>query len=105
VALSAPRTFSVQVDATGSETFSWTASVLPGDAAWLTVDPVSGSRGQQMTVVIDPKAMPTGTFEARIQIVAETSEIEDRKQNIPVTLHVLGELHTTFFPAVGNVVP
>ena len=102
---SAPHTFSVQVDVTGSDTFNWIASVSPADAAWLTVEPLSGSRGQQMTVVIDPKAMAESIYEARIQIVAETSEIEDRKQDIPVTLHVLGQMHTTFFPAVGKVAP
>jgi hypothetical protein len=104
-ASSAPHTFSVQVDATGSDTFNWIANVSPADAAWLTVEPLSGSRGQQMTVVIDPKAMAESIYEARIQIVAETSEIENRKQDIPVTLHVLGQMHTTFFPVVGKVAP
>lgn len=94
------RSFAVNVGATGSAAFSWTASVSPAKVPWLTVQPSSGSSGKQMTVTITPSGMPVGTYESRIHVVADTSEIVDGQQDILLTLRVVSEVHASYLPAL-----
>jgi hypothetical protein len=97
--------FLVQVEATGSDTFTWTASVSPSDASWLSVAPQSGSSGQTMTVVINPNGKALGTYQAQVHVVTDTPGITDAEQDILVTLHVVKQVRAIYLPVVNSRVP
>ncbi len=94
------RTFAVRVECTNSDTFTWTATITPTGVSWMDVQPLSGSSGQQMTVVITPTSKALGTYQANIRVVADDPEVENGDQTIPVTLHVLDQVYSTYLPAI-----
>jgi hypothetical protein len=94
------RSFAVEIGVTGSDTFSWTASVSPAGASWLTVQPLSGGNGQPMTATINSQGKSLGIYDARIHVVASTPGIENGEQDVSVTLHLAEQLNATCLPAV-----
>jgi hypothetical protein len=102
---SAARSFTFQVHGSGSDTFTWTASVTPTAAAWVGVQPLDGSEGQQVTVVLTPTARPLGVYQASIRVVAGEPEIANGDQSLPVTLYVLDHVYTTYLPLLSEAAP
>jgi hypothetical protein len=96
------RTFTVRVDCTSSDTFTWTATITPTGVSWIDVQPLSGSSGQQMTVMITPTGKALGIYQANIRVVANDPEVQNGDQTIPATMHVLDRVHSIYLPAVSN---
>lgn len=94
------RTFTVQIDSTSPESFGWTVSALPPSVAWLDVQPLSGTSGDQLTLVVTPGGQALGTYRVNIQVVADDPEVEDGNQTIQVTLRVLTQVYSTYLPMV-----
>jgi hypothetical protein len=92
------RSFPFQVTGAGLEPFTWTATVSSADASWLAVQPQRGRSGQTASIVITPTGKAPGTYEARIRVVAEAAEIQDREQDIIVRLLVAEEIHDRYLP-------
>jgi hypothetical protein len=97
----------VTVRNTGDLPFRWAATVdspgLPtGNASPLavTVDPAEGDCDHAFTVTLDGRGLPAGTHTATIRITADQVTMPDNPRAIPVTLHVVEQLHTTFIPQV-----
>lgn len=93
------RSYTLNIDSTGSEPFHWTASVSPDDASWLSVQPAAGSVDQNVTVIITPTGKTLGTYQGRVRITADTLDIMNREQDVSATLHVLDGLYETYLPA------
>jgi hypothetical protein len=97
----AARTFTIQVDGgTNSETFGWAATVSPTGAAWIDAQPQSGISGEKITVTITPTSQSLGTYQASIQVVADSPEVRDGNQSIPITLHVVDQIYSVYVPIV-----
>ena len=92
------RTFTIHL--TGSTTFSWTASVTAADPSWISVQPPSGSNGQDITVVITPTGKALGTYQASISIVANDPVFGQEIQTIPVSMTIVDEIQGMYLPAV-----
>jgi hypothetical protein len=96
--VSPPQAFTFQVTVQGTDNLTWTASITPTDAAWVVVQPATGFGEQQVTVVITPTGRAEGTYEAHIQVVADSLPPGDAEENVAVTLHVLDRIHTFYMP-------
>jgi len=93
------RVFTIHVD--GITAFNWTASVTAADPSWISVQPLSGSSGQDITVVISPTGKALGTYQASIRIVAGTSELGGQEvQTIPMTMSIVDRVRATYLPVV-----
>jgi hypothetical protein len=97
-----PRSTSVSVESSTSEMFTWTATVSPGGPSWLDVTPLSGNSGEQITITLTPAALPYGTYQANIRVLADSPEIENHDQTIAVTLYVVERVHFTYLPLVSR---
>jgi hypothetical protein len=92
------RTFTIHL--TGSTTFSWTANVTAADPSWISIQPPSGSSGQDITVVITPTGKALGTYQASILIVANSPVFGQEVQTVPVSMTVVDEIRGMYLPAV-----
>lgn len=99
------RTFTVQIDSTSPESFGWAVSTPPPGAGWLDVQPLSGTSGDHLTVVVTPGGQALGTYRVNIQVVADDPEVEDGDQTIQVTLRVLSQVYSTHLPMVTGSGP
>jgi hypothetical protein len=99
------RTFTLHVYSTGSNTFAWTASITPSGVSWMDVQPLTGSSGQEMMVVITPTGKTLGTYQANIRVLADNPVVQNGDQTIPVTLRVLDQVYSTYLPTVSRPAP
>jgi hypothetical protein len=99
------RSFTVRVNSTGAATFAWTANVASAEVPWMDVQPLSGSSGQAVTVVITPTGQPLGTYETYIRVAADASGVANAEQTILVTLHVVDHIFQTHLPLVIKGTP
>ena len=96
----APQTFTIGVDGTTADPFTWTASVEPPGAAWASARPSSGADGQQLTVVVTPTGMLVGTYQVSLRVVTRTPGILNGDQLLPVTLYVVDRVQSVYLPNV-----
>jgi len=92
------RVFTIHLD--GSTAFSWTATVTAADSSWISVQPLSGSSGQEITVVITPTGKALGTYQASIRIVADNAVSGQEIQTIPVTMSIVDQVRAMHLPIV-----
>jgi hypothetical protein len=92
------KTFTIHL--TGSTTFSWTVTLTADDSSWISIQPTSGSDGQDITVVITPTGKALGTYEASISIVANSTTFGQETQIIPVRMTITDEIHRVYLPAI-----
>ena len=74
------------------EPFTWSAAE---DADWLTVQPGEGV----VQVTANPSGLITGTYQTTITVQAETGVLGSPAQ-VPVTLHLVDEIHRMHLPLV-----
>ena len=75
----------------GTSTATYTTSVSPSNALWLTVSPDSGKLPASLTVRVNPNGLPVGTFNASVRVAATGFAAP---ASIPVTLTVTAPLPT-----------
>jgi hypothetical protein len=93
------RVFTIHVD--GVTAFNWTAVVTSADPSWISVQPPSGSSGQDITVVITPTGKAVGTYQASIRIVAATSVLGGEEvQIIPITMRIVDRVRGMYLPMI-----
>ena len=92
--------FTLGVNSTSVQTFTWSIDVAPRSAAWLDVTPTRGESGQALQVSLDPTGYEPGVYQASIHIVAGTPDVQNRELDIPVTLRVLQQVHRVHLPMV-----
>jgi hypothetical protein len=96
---SPPRVFSLVIGTTTAIAFDWAASVtLP--VSWLDAQPLGGSSGQTIQVSVAPAGQAVGTYQTGIRIVAASPGLHNGDQKIPVTLHVVDQVHKAYLPVV-----
>ncbi len=97
-----PESIKVNITSTTSETFNWTATVTSNSDSWLQVTPMSGISGEQMTITLTPSALANGIYQTNVQVVAESPDIQTTEQTITITLSVVDDVTTVYFPLVTN---
>jgi hypothetical protein len=95
-----PKSYRVGVESTTGQSFSWTATVSPSGLSWMSVDRLSGTSGDQMSIRLTPGAVGHGTHKAEIRIVASTGNGSTTSQTLPVTLHVTNKVRSVHLPLV-----
>ena len=101
---SPPITFKLRVESSGSRDFGWTATLAP-EARWLTADVLSGTRGQDLEIVVDPAGKKPGTYQIDVRIVANDPSLQKGDQTVSITLHITRELHNIYLPATFRSAP
>ncbi len=101
---SSPQSFKLKVGNTGPGEFAWTATLTP-TARWLEVQILSGTSGQDLSVVVDPARKKPGTYQIDIRIVADDPSVQNRDQTVSITLQVKKELHGAYLPTIYRSVP
>ena len=101
---SPPSTFSLNVGNTGPGDFTWTAT-LAREARWLEAQTLSGSSGQDLSVIIDPTGKKPGTYEIELNIMADDPSVQNGDQTVSITLHVKDELYATYLPSIRRSAP
>ena len=92
------QVFTIHVDSALS--FTWTAAVTAADPSWISVQPSSGSSGQDITVTITPTGKAVGHYQASVRIVAGDAQVAQGDQTIPVYLGVANPLRRIYLPIV-----
>jgi hypothetical protein len=92
------KTFTIHL--TGYTTFSWTATVTAADSSWISVQPLSGGSGQDITVVITPIGKALGTYQASIRIVADSAVFGQEVQTIPVSMKIVDRVRAMYLPTI-----
>ncbi len=92
------RTFTIHVD--GSTALSWTATITAEDTPWISIQPASGSSGQDITVVITPTGQALGTYQVNIRIVADSPVVGQDIQTVPVRLTIVDKVRSIYLPTV-----
>lgn len=96
-----PKAFSLQVECTTPDTFTWTAAIEPADATWVALQPsLQGMVGQSANTVLDPTGLPNGVYEASIRVVADDPSLLNGAQTVQVRLTVSDQIHQVFLPIV-----
>jgi hypothetical protein len=94
------RTYVIGVYGTQSETFSWHASLSSGADAWMTLEPLSGTSEQSISVVITPTGRALGQYQASLQITSDSPDVLDDSEAVPITLRVVERVYSTVLPLV-----
>ncbi|MFW5942471.1 MAG: hypothetical protein ACOC9V_05705 [Chloroflexota bacterium] len=89
------QTRQVLIDLSGFVDVSWSAVVEPGGSLSLTLTPSSGRGSHLLAVEADSSGYGLGTYSADITISTDPA-VEGSPLTIPVTLHVVDELHTNY---------
>ncbi len=79
------KTYSQQVTVTntGAKTLTWTAQ---GDSEWLKCSPETGINAGLLTVSVEPRDLPAGTYEGKVTVA--DPDAENSPQTIAVSLKV-----------------
>jgi len=101
---SSPQTFKLNVGNTGPGEFSWTAMLAP-KARWLDAKTLSGTSGQDLSIVVDPTGKKPGTYQIDIRIVAGEPSVQNGDQTVSITLYIRKELHRTYLPTIRSSAP
>lgn len=96
-----PHTYVVTVESNMGGSFNWTAIISPS-VAWMTAYPLSGSSGQDITVVITPTGMATNTYETGIRIIADDPDMNGNDQTSSVKLIVASQIYGAYLPLVNS---
>ncbi len=100
---------------TGYRVFTWTATVAVGmqvtgtGTIGVQVTPTlaitTGLQGTPLTVTVDSTGYTTGTFTGIISVTATTTGVLDAPQIVPLTLHVVPEVHRVYLPVEFRSTP
>ena len=94
-----PHIYTTSVDGSGSEPFTWTATVPPG-VTWMTAYPLTGTSGQEITVIITPAGMANGVYETDIRITTDDPQIQEGERVSSVKLVLTDQIHGVNLPVV-----
>jgi len=92
------RSVPLSVTSSGAAAFTWHVDATSTNAAWLDIEPLDGTSGEPLTLVMTPTGMSPGTYHADIQIIADDPSIENSNQTITVTLRVVERVSILFLP-------
>ncbi|MEE8389612.1 MAG: hypothetical protein V3S14_02300, partial [Anaerolineae bacterium] len=95
---------------TGYHVLTWTASVVTGMqvigtgtlGVWVTptLAITTGLQGAPLTITVDSTGYSTGTFIARISVIATPTNVLDSPQIVPVMLRVVPKLYRVYLPTI-----
>lgn len=92
------RSVPLSVTSSGEAAFTWHVDAASTNAAWLDIEPLDGTSGEPLTLMMTPTGMSPGTYHADIQIIADDPNIENSSQTITITLRVVERVSTLFLP-------
>ncbi|HSM56022.1 MAG TPA: hypothetical protein VK879_07705 [Candidatus Sulfomarinibacteraceae bacterium] len=87
----------ILIDLSGFVDVSWTAVVEPGGSLAPSLTPSSGRGSRVLSVEVDSSGYGLGVYSAEIT-VSTNPAVAGSPLTIPVTLHVVEELYTSYLP-------
>jgi hypothetical protein len=95
----APQVTSGQIliDLGGFADIGWTATLEPGGTLSPTVSPAAGTGPALVDITVDSNGYGLGIYTAELTISAD-SDIPGSPTTVPITLHVVSELHHLYVP-------